>query len=364
MHTYTIRPFYWAAKQNAEGVSPIAIIVTIARKKRFFSTGLKVRPEEWKDGRVVVHANAGLYNRTIREKIEEIEAEVLSRSLGGEKVTARNLKDSRTVDLFEFVDQVKKNKPPATQRRYNCEAGRVRAFAGDKVSLREINTAFLRDYERHERDRGLAQNTLNTTIRWFKAMLNKARKEGLIREMPSYDTPRYIQPDRVYLIDEELQQWLKYWRAKKVDGGMYITLSWFLFGCYSGLRFADWGHFNYDKQVEGDLLRLRAAKNGRWVVLPIGPTLKEIIATVKDLPKPLSPDKTRDYLKILAGRIDCKKHVTTHTARHSAGAMFARLGLPLAVGAELLGISEKVMQVYFHLTGRSIMEQAAVLKGV
>jgi site-specific recombinase XerD len=364
MPRYTIRPIYFQHKINADGQAPIMIIVTIARKKRYFTTGLKVRPQEWKDGQVINHANAALYNRTIRAKIEEIEAEVLARQLSGETVTAASLKAGKVTDLFAFVDQVKKNMPPATQRRYKCEAGRVRAFAGDKVAIQEITTAFIRDYERHERDRGLAQNTLNTAIRWLRAMLNKAKKEGIIREVPAYQTPKYIQPDRVFLTDDDLQQWVGYWREGKVDGSLYTTLTWFLFGCYSGLRYSDWGQFDYDKQVRDDLLRLRATKNGRWVALPIGKTLAEIIAVAKDQPKPISADKTREHLKILAGRIGSNKHVTTHTARHTMGCMVARLGIPLAVGAELLGITERVMKVYFHLTGRDILEQAAVLKGV
>lgn len=364
MPRYTIRPIFFQHKLGADGLAPIMIIVTIARKKRYFTTGLKVRPQEWKEGQVIGHANAALYNRAIRAKIEEIEADALSRQLAGEMVTAASLKAGKVTDLFQFVDQVKKNMPPATQRRYKCEAGRVRRFAGDKVAIQEITTAFMRDYERHERDRGLAQNSLNTTIRWLRAMLSKAKKEGIIREIPAYQTPKYVQPDRVYLTEDELQQWVAYWRAQKVDGSLYNTLTWFLFGCYSGLRYSDWGQFNYDVQVQGELLRLRATKNGRWVGLPIGKTLAEIIAVAKTLEQPVSADKTREHLKILAGRIGCIKHVTTHTARHSFGCLCANKGLPLAVGAELLGITEKVMKVYFHLTGRDILEQAAALKEV
>ncbi len=361
---HTIRPVFWSHKLNSEKTGPIMIAVTIARKVRYFKTGLRIRPEEWKDNQVAGHANASLYNRAIRDKINEIEADILTRIQGGEQVTARSIKITRATNLFEFVEQVKKNLPAATQRRYTCESNRLKHYAGDRLELREITIAFLRDYERHERNRGMAQNTLNTSLKWVKAILNKARKEGLIRTVPEYEAPKYIQTERIYLVEEERRQWLKYWREKKVDGSLYTTLTWFLFGCYSGLRFSDWLQFDAAKRVQGEFLRLRAKKNGRWVVLPIGPTLAELIAVVKELPGPVSADKTREHLKILAGRIGCDKHITTHTARHSAGCMFAELGLPKAVAAELLGISERVMSVYFHLTGRDIIEQAAALKGV
>jgi len=364
MHPYTIRPVRWAHKEGADGTAPLMICITIQRRKTYFRTGLKVREEQWKNNQVAGHDNAVLYNRVLREKMAEIEADLLSRGLAGESLDASNIKDYRPREFFAFARQAMKNMPPATQRRYTCEINRLQAFAGDKLDLRQVTTAFLRDYERRERDRGQAQNTLNTTVKWLKAILNKARKEGLLRETPIYQTPKYVQPERIYLVEHERQAWLTHWRQKKVEGSLYTTLTWFLFGCYSGLRYSDWEHFHYQDRVEGQLLKLRAQKNGEWVVMPIGKTLAEIIEVVKDLPKPLSADKTRAGLKILAGQIGIARNVTTHTARHTAGAMFAQLGLPLAVAARLLGITEKVASVYYHLTGVDIIKQAAVLRDV
>lgn len=364
MQKYTIRPVFWPHKINSKGLGPIMIAVTISRKARFFKTGLSIKLEEWKENMVAGHGNAALYNRVIRERITEIEAEMLSRALSGEQVTSRNVKATRFVNVFEFVEDVKKNMPGATQRRYTCESNRLKKYAGPKLEFKEITTQFMRNYERHERNRGQAQNTLNTTIRWMKAIMNKARKEGILRELPIYQTPKYINPERIYLVEDERQEWLKYWREKKCDGSMYNTLTWFLFGCYSGLRHSDWEQFDYKRRVEGEFLKLRAKKNGRWVVLPIGKTLAEIIETVKDTPAPLSGDKMRAYLKILAGRIGCSRNVTTHTARHTFGCLCAQLRLPKSTAAELMGISEKVVQVYYHLTGADIIEQAAALKEV
>lgn len=364
MQNYTIRPVFWAHKVNSQGNGPIMIAVTIARKVRFFKTAFRIRPEEWKNNQVANHSNASLINRAIRKQIDDMEAEILSRDAAGETVTGRTIKVNRLINVFDFVEEIKKNMPAATVRRYTCEANRLKAFAGSRLLFPDITPQFLRNYEQHERQRGNAQNTLNTTVRWLKAIMNKAQKEGLLKVLPNYTTPKYIQPERIYLVEKERQDWLKYWREKQCEDSMYDTLSWFLFGCYTGLRHADWEQFDYDKRVEGEFLKLRAKKNGRWVVMPIGKTLSELIDVVRYLPKPLSGDKMRAYLKILAGRIGCSRNITTHTARHTAGAMFAQLRLPKSTAAELLGISEKVVSVYYHLTGADIIEQAAILKEV
>ena len=45
---------------------------------------------------------------------------------------------------------MKKNKPPATQRRYTCEANRFKTFGGPGILLKDITPQFLRNYEQHE----------------------------------------------------------------------------------------------------------------------------------------------------------------------------------------------------------------------
>ena len=361
MTPYTIRPLIWPRKINARGTCPVMIAITIASKARYFSTGLRVKETEWQNNQVQGHPNARLYNRAIRDKIDALERDLLDRQLSGETVSARKVKANRLDDLFLFAEDLKKTRPPATVRRYGTEIGRLKAYAGEKLHLKEVTASFLRDYERHERARGMAQNTLNTTARWIKSVLNKARREGLLKELPNYQTPRYIQSERVYLTEGELALWLKYWRDKGVSGNLYNTLTWFLFGCYTGLRHSDWGQFDYDARVRGDLLNLRAKKNGRWVVLPIGPTLAEIISVVRDLPKPLSGDKSRVHLKILAGRIGTLKNITCHSARHGFGSLCASLKLPKSVTADLMGITDKVCSVYYHLAGNDALEQAGAL---
>lgn len=364
MVNYTIRPVFWKHKVNKQGSGPVMIAVTINRKVRHFKTTFRIQPDEWKNNRVVAHSNATLINRAIRDQIDELEKDLLSRDAAGEVVTDRTIKAVRLVKLSDFVEEMKKNRPAATRRRYGCEANRFKNFGGADILLKDITTQFLRNYEQHERKRGMAQNTLNTTIRWIKAILNKAKTEKLLAELPTYKTPKYINPERIYLVEEERQQWLKYWREKKVEGTMYNTLTWFLFGCYTGLRHSDWEQFDYNRRIEGEFLKLRAKKNGRWVVLPIGTTLGEVIQVVKDLPRPLSGDKTRAHLKILAGRIGCSRNITTHTARHSFGCLCAQLRLPKSVTSDLMGISENVCSVYYHLSGIDAAEQAGPLFGV
>lgn len=329
------------------------IAVTINRKVRYISTNFKIKPDQWKEGAIINYPNASAANAVVRKQIAEIESDFLSKELTGEDVLLRPRSDSFAV----FAREVK-GLTIANAKELN----RLYKFAGN-ITLSEINVSFLRRYEQRERSRGMSNNTVNTTFKWLRRIMNQARQERLIKENPfdDYKVPKYVQTDRTYLVEKEKKELIKL--LPKLTGEMYNTLCYFLLGCYSGLRHQDWKHFSKDK-VENGFLKLRALKNKQMVVLPIGPTLAGIIKKVLKLPPPLSQTKCNIYLKAIGSAAKLKKKLTNHVSRHSFAMMCASKGIPRSVTAELMGISEEVVKVYYHLTGVDIAIQAAVLKEV
>lgn len=353
MTRYTIRTVLWLHKKNSEGLCPLMIAVTIKRKVRYISTNFKIKPEQWKDGSIVSYPNASGANAVVRKQIAEIEADYLAKELSGEDILLRPRNDS----FSRFAYEVKGLTIANTK-----ELNRLKEYAGN-IGLSDITVSFLRKYEQFERSRGMSNNTVNTTFKWLRRIMNQARQEKLIRENPfdEYKVPRYVQTDRTYLVESEKKALLKL--LPKLSGEMYNTLCYFLLGCYSGLRHQDWKHFNKDK-VENGFLKLRALKNKQMVVLPIGPTLSAIIKRVLKCPPPLSQTKSNIYLKAIGSAAKLKKKLTNHVSRHSFAYMCASKGIPRSVTAELMGISEDVVKVYYHLDGSDIALQAAALKEI
>jgi integrase/recombinase XerD len=365
---YTIRPILRTEKANSEGLCPIYIVFTLNRKRTYIKTGYRIKEANW-NGEVTGLFNAGLINAEIRKKISDLEREILERKLDGRTVSVQAIKHLPVTNFFSFVKEVKGN---TIKDRKECN--RIRAYVGDSLSISDIDITWLRKYEQHQRKianrykglqkNGLSQNTINTTFKWLRRVLNLAKREGMVKNNPisEYGVPKYIQGERIFLEGKERERWYKYWKEKKVSGSLYVTLTYFLIGVFSGLRYQDWSEAT--NRVHGNFLRLRAKKNKEWVVLPIGKSLVSLLKVAKTLPPPFSGDKSRQHLKIIAGRMDFKKEITTHSARHSFGGMCAELGLPKSVTAELMGISVQTVEVYYHLTGQNIIEQAAALKGV
>jgi integrase len=369
MIRYTIRLVHRVKEENTAKQWPLYIVFTINRKRTYIKTAYKLRQDQWNGKEAVNVSNPVLVNGNIKKQVADLEKEILARQLDGRTISPQAIRHAPVTNFFSFVKEVK-----GQTKKDNKESNRIRAYAGDNLQLSDIDVVWLRRYEQHQRKirnkykgvekNGLSQNTVNSTFKWLRRVLNLAKREGMIKANPmnEYEVPKYVQSERVFLSEAERKQWFDYWNKKGVDGSLYVSLTYFLIGVFSGLRYQDWGEATH--RIHGEFLRLRAKKNKEWVVLPIGKSLSKLLKVAKMLPPPYSGDKTRDHLKIIAGQLKCKKEITTHSARHSFGGMCAEHRLPKSVTAELMGITVQTVEVYYHLTGQNIIEQAAALKNV
>lgn len=361
MLNYTIRPVLWRHKTNKQGLCPLKIAVTISRKVTYFRTSYSLLPTQWDEEQKEIkdYPNAKLHNAALRAQIAELEKDIATRQITGEKVTGRLLKRKDTDRSFEkYALELRNN------RGDRKEINRLLEFHPG-LQVTDIDATFLRKYEQFERKRGMGQNTINTSFKYIRRTLNQAKREGIINSNPCNEIimPGYEQPDRVYLVATERKLLLDL-LDKGLPETMFNTLCYFLLGVYSGLRHSDWMQFNAAKMVEGGFLRLRAKKNNELVVLPIGPTLESIIDRVRKLPPPYTKEFCNLQLKALGPAAGIDKILTTHVGRHSFGYLCASKKLPKSVTAELMGITVKVVEVYYHLAGVDIADQAAVLKTV
>jgi integrase len=357
MQNFTIKVVYWNYQKNASETYPIKIAVTINRKVTYILTGYKVHKSQWNDIKklVIKHENANGINVTIRRQIADIEKRLISQNLQGQKITKYSIleKKDKSLNYFTFAKEV---------RYHHTEIERLKNYAGDGLMLSDIDVTFLRKYETHERNRGMSQNTINQSFKYFSRIMNQAKKEKLIKENPfdEFNKPKFVQTDRIYLVEDEIKRLIDL-LDKPMHKSVYITLCYFLLGSYTGLRQSDWQRFD-QKNIEDGYIKLRALKNNSHVVLPIGKTLTKILEHIKDLPKAYSLQKSNDALKIIQVLANINKTLSSHVGRHTFGYMCASNGLAESTTAALLGVSAKTVKVYYHLSGDNIKQQAEALK--
>ena len=357
MQNFTIRPILWDYQKNQSETYQIKIAITIDRKVTYVMAGYKIHPTQWDANKrlVIKHENANLINVSIRRKIAEMEKKLVDQYLEGKKVTKYMILDKtdKSQNYFSYAKDV---------RYHHTELERLKNFAGDGLMISDIDVQFLRKYEQHERKRGMANNTINQSFKYFSRIMNQARKEKLIKENPfdEFNKPKFVQTDRTYLIEDELKRLIDL-LDKPMHPSCHVTLCYFLLGCYTGLRQSDWMRFD-QSNIEGGYIKLRALKNNSHVVLPIGITLSKVLEHIKDLPKSYSLQKSNDALKVLQVLASIDKTLTSHVGRHTFGYMCATNGLPESTTAALLGVSAKTVKVYYHLSGENIKIQADALR--
>lgn len=356
MQKFTIRPVVLKHKANSKGITSIKIAVTVNRKVTYMSTGHSVHLDQWDGSQVINHPNAKLINVSLKRQVSEIEGRLITNSLQQIQLSKKVIKGHATV--------TKMFKQYATEVKYDkTRIKRILDFGGEQLMLSEINVEWLRKFEAHCKKKGFAQNTLNTTFKYVGRIIKQAKKEKYITENPfdEFDKPKYVQTDRIYLVQDELNKMVDL-LDRPMNDSLYNTLCYFLLGCFTGLRHSDWGRYN--GKTEDGLVKHTAKKNKRHVVVPIGKTLDRVLKLIEDQPAPFSNQKCNVYLKCLASMAGIEKPVSTHTARHSFGCLCASLGLPESTTAKLMGINAQTVKVYYHLTGEDLSEQAKALRNI
>lgn len=357
MENYTIQPIHWTYRKNNTGLYVIKIMVTVNRVQTYITTPYNVSIGQWdKELRQVVdHPNAGLINISLRKEMAELESRIVTNGLQGGKISNKLIKGNSLISksFFVYAREVRNDR---------TKLGQIKKYRGEQILISDITVEFLRKYETFMFEKKYSQNTVNSCFKYIHRIVNQAKKEKLIKENPfnDYRMPRYVQTDRVYLIDSEVKKLVEL-LDKRINKSQRVTLCYFLLACYTGMRHSDWGKFD-KKMIEEGQLKFRATKNQNHIVLPIGPTLNKIIKAIEDLPAPFSNQKSNMFLKSIADKAGIEKEITTHTGRHSFGYMCASNGLPESTTAALMGISERVVRVYYHLAGNDVTRQAAILK--
>ena len=243
------------------------------------------------------------------------------------------------------------------------------------LDYESINFEFLSDFSKFMYDPPyeLSTNTLSKYIKSLKMVLNEATE----REYNNYKlyqnskfTVKTEKVHDIYLTQSEVDA-IYYLDLTSQPKGYETVRDLFIIGCCTGLRFSDWHRVRKDQiqTMDGkEVLTIITEKTHQTVSFPIHRYIKELLTKYDNkLPKPLSNQKTNDYLKDIgqwagitqtiilptskAGKREDKEkfkyeHISTHTARRS-----------FATNAYLAGIdSLLIMSITGHTTEREFLK--------
>jgi len=325
-------------------------------KEKFKETELYIQSrEQWSGKEVKKHPDAQKMNILLAKKKIELNAQLMNDKIADIPITANSHKKQRGIpSFFEYIKEVR-----GTNRKTTNLINNIKEYLGYEPSIHEIDIAWLRKYETHLRKKlKYKDNSINTIFKVLRRVTNQAVLEKHIKERVigkgAYQMPAAGKTTPVFLVKEERARWMKGLVENEIANPVTRrALLYFMLSCYSGLRHSDLRKFNTDKHVIDDMIVLRATKTGELICYPIGESLKTIIALIRILgPLCMEYKVYNAALKDIAKQFETKKNVSTHVGRHSFGRFMAEQNVSESDCAYYMGIGIKVVQIYYHITGK------------
>lgn len=393
----TVNVLCYKSKTLSNGENPLMICVSKDRKRKYISLGVSVNPIYWdfKKNRPKRNCpNREQIENLIREEEKKYSEQVFDFSTKGKEYTLTTLVETigtpskiKTVgDLFqEYIEQLK------LENRLGYALS-VRQVYNSLVKYRghldfyfsDIDSSWLKGYERWLRKQQLSENTIGIRFRTLRALYNYAVVEGQVQS-ESYPFKRFkvskfhkvtakraITKEQVKQIMSINTSSFRLYKRLAVD--MFIFS--YLMG---GINFTDMSMLTYNN-IEGDRLIYVRQKTNKTIILPL---MDEAVAIIhkyrSEKNKYIFPildnrkrtalqtkyriydilSKVNKHLESIGNDLGIELKITTYVARHSYATVLKRSGVATSVISESLGhSSERVTQFYLDSFDNETLNEA------
>lgn len=358
-------------KADKKGRCPIYLFVYQGSKQiAKHSVGEKVHSDFWDADNKQVRSkaiNSTLINAKIIKQTGELQATLLTGNIttgssdAGKILQAEKIKD---LDFFAFAERQIKEKTyrPESRRLYITLLDKLKKFRVTGLKIREVDFLFLQGYEAYLRD--VLKNDVNTIWSSFKfvnMIINDAIKSKYLDEkdnpFKTFKRPKYKQSVPVFLEAAELEA-IEDFVADTQDEGLKLIGTYFLFMCYTGLRYSDGVRFKSSLHiVGGERIVMKTTKTGSFTNILINDQIRSLIPFIDANRLHISQVDYNRKLKIIAAAAGVKKNVSSHVARHTFGSSLVDLGVDMKVAQGLLSHgSPQSTKIYFHVKTKNLDE--------
>ncbi len=360
-------------RTKSDGKCPVKIRVTHRRTRWYYPTGKDLTPEEWSalsttKARAMVSIRKDIESsyQIVRSAVEELTTagaftfDALNNRLKGATSDTVNTAFRAKISAFNQQGQV------GTATVYDTILKGIERFAGAHIPFDAVTVSWLVRYAAFLQSEGKKQTTIAIHLRHLRAILNEARRQGIVKEAQyPFGRGRFeIQEGEGRKMALTLEQ---IGRIARYDDGSDATAKYrdywlFLYLC-NGINVADFVRLRYRDIVNGEIcfVRQKTARTTR--------TRKEIRVVVTDRMlaiidrwgNPPAPD--RFIFPVLDGSEDAMRrklktqyltrainkrmatigealgigNISTYTARHSFATVLKRAGANIAYISESLG---------------------------
>ena len=382
-------------------VSPLYLQFYHEGRRKKVTTGVAVNSRFWDDStqqltsdcpnRDELQVRLNEQIRAYEKKIRRLEA--LDIPVTFETLLERKANDGRLTVEDGFSEEIKRLETlgkinSATKHKYALNL--ISRYKPSSIALEAIDTDYLKGLELFLRQRGNSDNSIATRFAIFKAIYNKAIREGKINAKQNpfnlYQVGSLWAKTRKRAITKKDVQ-----RLAELDLERGSRLSYrvfardiFLFSYYTaGMNFTDIATLRYCDVVNGRLSYSRN-KTQKLLSFRLMPKALEIIEKysrsehssddyifpILDKREHITPQqifnrthkvlrKVNRELKVLGELIGLQIPLTTYVARHTYATVLKRSGVNIAIISESLGHSDlSTTQIYLDSFENSQIDEA------
>jgi integrase len=378
-------------KLNKRGEALIQICAYHLGKRKYFSTGIYIKPIQWDFKRLKVNNNHNDYdslNDRLDDEIKKIREIIKHKRDKGEHVSLSKMDDIRNFKLYssfyDFMeDEIEKSiLKESTKKTHRRTLAVMREFKKE-LGIEDVNVSFLMDFERYL---NLLNLGVNTTYKYFKNIRTYVNRAIVIDLIKINDYPfkkfklKQVDGNRDFLNPEELE------RLENLNFESDLRLQKvkdiFLMSCYCGARFSDIVMLTEDNFYEDNGIKWLKFKMKKSEIKSDTTTQKEIKLPISKmfLAKPVAIfekyKETKKYLfddftnteinkalKDIEIKLKSGKKLTFHVARHTCATNLIYHSLPLSTVQKILG-HEKIetTQLYAKVLDMTIVNDLNNIK--
>lgn len=350
------------ASEDRDGT--IDIEVYFNRKRKYISTGVRVRPHEWRDDKVVKRSDSAYLNAILDNAFNSIRDHVLmlkeQNAAFSFEALDTNIANSKLQGSFlEYARMriLKRKDIRETTRKAQGKLPRILEKYGRMNSFSEVTAYRIRHFDSWLHEREIRQTTIGSYHRMLKTYIHMAMADGLIERDPyaNFKVNHGKAEDRRYLTEEELA------RVKAVeteDQSVMRVKDLFLFQCYTGLAYADLAAFDFEKVEKRNgkhILHARRQKTGvEYHIVLLSPVMEILERYGYKLPI-LTNQKYNMMLKVLSAYASLRFSLTSHCGRHTYATWCLNKGVPIETLKTMMGHTDsRTTSLYAKILDRTV----------
>lgn len=369
---------------NKKGMALVQVEAYLGRKKKYFSTKVYLKPEQWDNKKLIVknHPNADALNRLIYEFVATIEKKELELWQQGKRISLELLKNALTTQennssfiSFSRQEVMNSSLKDSTKRNHLSTLMLLQEFKKN-ITFSDLTFELISSFEYFLQLKGYHTNTIAKHMKHLKRHVNIAINKEYI-EIQKYAFRKYkiktIENKHTHLVPEELER-----LENLILSGRYVklqkSLDAFLFCCYAGMRYSDFINLSLENFVDINQetwLIYKSVKTGTEVRLPLYllfsgkgiAILNKYRDNLEDFFHLRDNSNVNKDLIIITRLAGLSKRISFHTARHTNATLLIYNGINITTVQKLLGHkSVKTTQVYTNVMDMTIIHDLEKMK--